>query len=166
MRSLTFTVELEGGQGSVDAHGDRPVFEQRVGQQLLVTLRNLLVPAALGRFARLPVLAGLLLNATRTAKRQLKQLVSIAAKASRFPHSSVQEAQERADIYRLLMSDLKPLTKLKTASMVSIVLWFHCHVTYLIIFRKYFLLMKKGETSCEFPAQHFCLITSGLYFLV
>lgn len=70
---LTFTVELEGGQGSIDAHGDRPVLKQSVGQLLLVTLGNLFVVAALSRFARLPVLAGLLLNTTHTAKQQLNK---------------------------------------------------------------------------------------------
>lgn len=51
MESLTFPVELEGGQGGVDAHGDGPVLEQGVGQQLLVALGNLLVAAARGRFS-------------------------------------------------------------------------------------------------------------------
>lgn len=49
--TLTFAVELEGGQGGVDAHGDGPVLEQGVGQQLLVALRDLLVTAALGRLS-------------------------------------------------------------------------------------------------------------------
>lgn len=70
---LTFTVELEGGQGGIDAHGDWPMFKQSVGQLLLVALWNLFVVAALSRFARLPVLAGLLLNTTRTAKQQLNK---------------------------------------------------------------------------------------------
>ena len=50
--SLTSLVELEGGEGGIDAHSHRPHFGYSLGQCLLVSLRDLLEPATLSTHAR------------------------------------------------------------------------------------------------------------------